>query len=170
MLEAREKRRYLEPGYRDLPREMTSGIFNRSLFIWLNALFWSGFRQPVDPEDLGVTDLKLHSNALHDAVRRQWKRQRLDCCVPLARALLRAHRHPSLAPVPARLCYAMLLFAQPYLIHRTINFLREPHTRMGEDIGSGLIGATAVIYIGLAVRSDSLLEPPRTRRLILIEM
>ncbi|KAJ9640194.1 hypothetical protein H2204_003419 [Knufia peltigerae] len=151
VLEAREKRRYLEPGYRDLPREMTSGIFNRSLFIWLNALFWSRFRQPVDPEDLGATDLKLHSNALHDAVRRQWKRQRLDCCVPLARALLRAHRHPSLAPVPARLCYAMLLFAQPYLIHRTINFLREPHTRMGEDIGSGLIGATAVIYIGLAI-------------------
>ncbi|KIW17840.1 hypothetical protein PV08_05035 [Exophiala spinifera] len=151
VLEARTKRKYLAPAYRDLPREMTSGIFNRSLFIWLNAFFWSGFRRPVGSRDLGVTDSQLHSEALHDAVRREWKRQQLDCCAPLAKALFRALRRSCLAPVPARLCYAALLFAQPYLIQRTINFLREPPTRIGDDIGYGLIGATAVIYLGIAI-------------------
>lgn len=55
-----------------------------------------------------------------------------------------------------RLCLAALRFAQPFLIQRIIDFVGEPSTKDTNSIAGGLIGATALVYIGMAVRYLSL--------------
>lgn len=45
-------------------------------------------------------------------------------------------------------------YAQPFLINRTVKFVNEPSTPENKNIGYGLIGATAVTYIGRAVRNE----------------
>lgn len=61
VLEAISKRRFLQPEYRVCPPEATSGIFNRSFFIWLNPLFRSGFSQVLDIDHLFVLDKHLEA-------------------------------------------------------------------------------------------------------------
>jgi len=51
-----------------------------------------------------------------------------------------------------RLCLAGFRFAQPFLIQTIINFVGEPSTEDTGGIAGGLIGATALVYIGMAVR------------------
>ena len=149
-LEVREKKRHLTPDYQNLPAETISWVFNRSLFLWLNSLFWSGFHRPVTSTELGSIDAQLLSATIHGRVKEEWERQQLNCSAPFRRSCIE--------PIPARLGYGALLFAQPFLIQRAIDFLRAPATRIRADIGYGFIGATALIYIGIAVSLPFLLK------------
>lgn len=54
------------------------------------------------------------------------------------------------APVPARIVQAALEFTQPFLITRTLYWLYIS-TPDSSTIGYGLLGAYAVVYIGIAV-------------------
>ena len=54
-----------------------------------------------------------------------------------------------------RLCFIGFEFAQPFLITRAINYVSEPVTSETKNEGYGLIAATAIIYIGLAVSPKS---------------
>ena len=56
-----------------------------------------------------------------------------------------------LSPVPARLCLIGFNYSQPFLVTRVINFVSQPKTSSSKNTGYGLIGATALIYVGLAV-------------------
>ena len=56
-----------------------------------------------------------------------------------------------LSPVPARVCLIGFNYSQPFLITRVINFVGQPVTPNSKSVGYGLIGATALIYVGLAV-------------------
>jgi len=49
--------------------------------------------------------------------------------------------------------------SQPFLINRTIKFISEPDNLHRKNIGYGLIGAYALVYIGTSVR----LLPHRTK-------
>lgn len=73
-LEATEKRAILRPEYQGYPPEATSGIFNRSFFLWLNSLFWAGFSKLLAIEDLFVLDKHLFSERIHDRMQEQWSR------------------------------------------------------------------------------------------------
>jgi ATP-binding cassette, subfamily C (CFTR/MRP), member 1 len=42
-------------------------------------------------------------------------------------------------------------FAQPFLVNRIVDFVGRPWTELSGDTMGGLVGATAIIYIGLAV-------------------
>jgi len=64
-LEAVGKRRLLAPEYRVLPPEATSGIYNRSFFLWLNPLFRSGFSRILDIDDLFALDKHLEAVYCH---------------------------------------------------------------------------------------------------------
>lgn len=64
---------------------------------------------------------------------------------------LKFYKWPILAGVLPRACRIAFRFAQPFLVQRTINYMSEsdgPNTR---NIGYGLIGAYALVYIGIAV-------------------
>jgi len=63
-LEVVEKRGILLEGYRGSPPEMTSGVLNRRVFLWLVPLFRRGFKRVISFEDLFPVDESLGSEYL----------------------------------------------------------------------------------------------------------
>lgn len=72
--ESQSKRPYLRSPYRHYPPESTSGIFNRTLFWWLNGLFLGGFRKLLSLEDLFQPDEALKSAPLKVKIESIWER------------------------------------------------------------------------------------------------
>lgn len=54
-----------------------------------------------------------------------------------------------LAVVPARLLYITFSFMHPFLISRILQYIEEEEN--DDEIRNGLIGATALTYVGVAV-------------------
>lgn len=52
VVESWEKRDILRPQYKNLSPEATSGVFNRSVFWWLNSLMKTGFGRLLTYDDL----------------------------------------------------------------------------------------------------------------------
>jgi hypothetical protein len=50
-----------------------------------------------------------------------------------------------------RLCLLGFTFAQPFLINQTVIFVSQSVEEATQNTGYGLIGAFALVYIGLAV-------------------
>jgi len=50
-----------------------------------------------------------------------------------------------------RLCLVGFNYAQPFLITSAIDYVSQPKNEMNRNDGYGLIGATALIYLGMAV-------------------
>ena len=80
VLEAQSKRPYLKSPYRDQCPEATSGIFNRSLFWWLNSLFHDGFRKLLFIDDLYTLDTGLMSEPLREQMQSAWEHRCKDFC------------------------------------------------------------------------------------------
>jgi ABC-type multidrug transport system fused ATPase/permease subunit len=55
------------------------------------------------------------------------------------------------AGIPPRLLYSAFTFAQPFLINTVVNYVGQPSEEQNGDHAKGLIGATALLYVGLAV-------------------
>jgi hypothetical protein len=68
-------------------------------------------------------------------------------------SLLRASFHSYLSSfisaIVPRLCLTAFTFAQPFLVTATLNFIDR--SEVEEAYGRGLIGAWALVYLGLAV-------------------
>ncbi|RFU25769.1 hypothetical protein B7463_g10568, partial [Scytalidium lignicola] len=150
-LETWNKRQYLIGKYQTLATETTSGIFSRSLFLWMNDLFKRGYRKVISSDDLGPIDSNLGSARVHQQLQDVWTRQDRPVNAPLLRSLWKALRWSILSPVPPRLCYSGFLFAQPFLINRATTYLTRPSNALEDDVGYGLIGAAACTYVGIAV-------------------
>lgn len=58
-LELWEKRQLLLPEWKAASLEDTSSIYNRALFVWLNALFVQGFRQVLTVDSLMEVDAEI---------------------------------------------------------------------------------------------------------------
>jgi len=53
-----------------------------------------------------------------------------------------------------RLSLVAFNISQPFLINRAINFIDTSKTVQPNNVGYGLIGAFALVYIGIAVNSS----------------
>jgi len=70
-------------------KESTRGLWNRSVFWWLNSMFLSGFRNVLQIGDLSSIDDAFASDALLAKLHRAWKKGRSDgSLVPDTRMLL----------------------------------------------------------------------------------
>ena len=72
LFEATEKRWMLRPQYKAYPPEATSGIINRSFFVWINSLFWTGFGKLLVIDDLFALDKHLISERVHNKMHAAW--------------------------------------------------------------------------------------------------
>jgi ATP-binding cassette subfamily C (CFTR/MRP) protein 1 len=72
ILEAAEKRDFLIGQYQHLAVETTSGIFNRSVFWWLNSMFMRGFRTLMTIDDLFVIEEMFESERLQQKLQVKW--------------------------------------------------------------------------------------------------
>ena len=73
LLELVEKRKILLPGFQQLPHEATSGILNRSLFWWLNAVITHGARSILSLGDLESLDPGLSTGTLLNRLQDRWQ-------------------------------------------------------------------------------------------------
>jgi ATP-binding cassette subfamily C (CFTR/MRP) protein 1 len=72
LLEARDKRIYLNSADRLRGPEETSSIFNLSMFWWLNDLFLRGFRKVLLLDDLFPIDHEMQSDYLSVRFAQKW--------------------------------------------------------------------------------------------------
>jgi len=70
----------------------------------------------------------------------------------LNRALIKLLGVPLLVPVLPRLALLALTLCQPLMLQRLLAYLEDPVARQDPKTGYALIGATVVIYVGMAVR------------------
>ncbi|OKL59747.1 hypothetical protein UA08_04922 [Talaromyces atroroseus] len=150
-LETKGKRAYLETKYQDLPPESTSGIINRSFMWWLNHLFFRGFKSLLTLDDLNRLDPNLHSASLSHSAQVAWQqRRRPERRFEVPFALCRALWWPLASAAIPRLFLIGFTFAQPFLLQTILEWLGQgPNVSRNE--GYGLLGATVLIYLGLAI-------------------
>lgn len=65
-------------------------------------------------------------------------------------ASFQAYAPQFLSAIIPRLLLSAFKFAQPFMITKVIHFVGEKNVSL--DIGRGLIGAYAFVYLGIAVR------------------
>lgn len=71
-LEIVEKRRSLEPAFRSLVREATSGFANLSIFWWLNEPLKNGARKVIALQDLDELAEDFRSETLQLKLGETW--------------------------------------------------------------------------------------------------
>ncbi|KAK1245968.1 hypothetical protein MKX07_005037 [Trichoderma sp. CBMAI-0711] len=157
LLELQEKRSFLLPPWNRLNPESTGSIINRSLFWWLNRLLIRGFRATLSGQSLYDTDAALKSRRLLSKIqdaRRSWAtpKFRLMQRHRLLFALLDSIRQSLiLAALPRIFCIGFK-FAQPFLLKRVVNYVANEKDHDPEkSTGFALVGATALVYISLAI-------------------
>ncbi|KAI1384393.1 ABC transporter [Hypoxylon trugodes] len=150
-LEAQSKGDRLKEKHKNLPPESISGIINRTLLWWVNVIFRRGFRTVLAIDDLYEIDESLSSNVLHRKITASWSTRHIpERRLEYPIAVIRAFRIPLLVTAIPRLFLIGFTFSQPFLISRTLELLGEPDNEASRQKGYGIIGAAALIYLGLA--------------------
>ncbi|KAI1673320.1 ABC transporter integral membrane type 1 [Pyrenophora tritici-repentis] len=129
--------------------EEISGIFSLSVFFWLNELFLAGYRTVLTVETLLPLDNSLETEALHARFARNIDYAKLQGDkFGLAKVLARTLKVPLLLPIVPRLALLGFTFCQPFFIEALLDYLAKP--TLDPNIGYGLIGASFLIYFGIA--------------------
>lgn len=134
--------------------EETTNIFGLGAFFWLNRLFLTGFNKVLSIEDLYPLDQNMTSKLLQGKLA-----DRLDVSsfhgqkLGLVKATAKALAVPLLLPVGPRIAMTAFQFCQPFLINTLLDYLQQPAGDSSKNIGYGLIGATLLIYVGIAASS-----------------
>ncbi|KAH8882337.1 P-loop containing nucleoside triphosphate hydrolase protein [Thozetella sp. PMI_491] len=150
ILEAQGKASIVRGG-KNLSPETLSGPYSRIFYWWLTPLLIRGFRQTIQLEDLSSLEPKMTSAFLGEKMRHSWESTNKTKRWALLCALCSALRWEIAAPVVSRIFLISFNFAQPFLITTAITFVQEPPQAGSEHTGYGLIGAAAVIYMGIAI-------------------
>ena len=147
-LESQGKQKWM-PGEQRSPEE-TSGIFNMSLFGWLNDLVMNGYRKVLSIDDLYSLDAKLSAAPLQAKFSEHWKKSNVKMRLRLLQVTFRTLRWQYIAPIGPRLALIGFTFCQPFLINSILNYIQDPN-HPSPNIGYGYIGAAAIVYIGIAI-------------------
>lgn len=110
----------------------------------------SGLGKILSMESLYDLDKQLDSKWLLQNIEKTWVRRKTGKH-SLLFCVLESLRNALMRGVFPRLCLIGFKFAQPFLINRIILFVESGGREDSKNIGYGLIGATGLIYVGLAV-------------------
>ncbi|KAE8358078.1 putative multidrug resistance protein [Aspergillus caelatus] len=139
LLEMRGKASYLKSPYRDYPPEATSGIVNLS------------FQKLMGNRDLDDLEPGLASGLAGERLKRVWEKHgSAKSKLSLPWVFVRCFWMEFLAVVWPRLCLIGFSFAQPFLIMAAVQHVERPMTAKTQNRGYGLIGATFLVYLGIA--------------------
>ncbi|PHH92904.1 hypothetical protein CDD83_3735 [Cordyceps sp. RAO-2017] len=125
------------------------GAVSRSFFLWLMPLIYAGFRRTLVVDDLYAPPIDAAPGPLEEKLWRGWKRSKPGSRNRLLLVTVRALLPRLLTPIVPRLCMVGFMATTPILLSRLIRFLDDRPESPND--GYGLLGAYALVYIGLAV-------------------
>ncbi|CAG8303457.1 unnamed protein product [Penicillium salamii] len=130
--------------------ETVSGPFSRGLFTWLNGLLWKGHSMLLTGDTLPIVHSKLLSSELADRFSVSWARHKQSGKNALLLSVIKCLRWEIAAIALPRLCVVGFGIAQPFLIGKVVSAFQQTDS-LAHEMGYGLIGATAIIFTGIAV-------------------
>lgn len=152
LLEAQRKSRWVDWDEKEHSPEETSGIFSLGVFFWLNKLFLTGYKKILTIKDLYPLDSSLDGKSLHEEFSRNMDYSKLKGNkYGLLKVLMRTLKLPLLLPIPPRLALLCFTFCQPFFIEKLLDHLSQPE--IDANVGYGFIGASILIYSGIAISS-----------------
>ncbi|KAI0390080.1 hypothetical protein F5Y17DRAFT_469176 [Xylariaceae sp. FL0594] len=152
LLEGWRKDRWVKDGDKAISPEETSGIYSLGLYSWLNRLAISGYRKVLQipdlyPLDNAIASERLHSQFASSFQSAKFRGRKHRLLLVLGRALV----VPLLLPVPARLLLIGFALSQPFFIQSLVAHLARPAGAESANVGYGFIGASVLIYGGIAL-------------------
>ena len=156
-----EKRRWLVPSEKDCSIEGVSGPFSRGLFTWLNGLLWKGHSVILTGNALPTVHEKLLSSKVATQFADSWASCTQSGQNALLLAVIKCLRWEIATIAFPRLCVVGFSIAQPFLIGKVVTVLQQTDP-LSQNMGYGLIAATAIIFTGIAV-SRSLVALSRSK-------
>ncbi|KIH89068.1 hypothetical protein SPBR_06346 [Sporothrix brasiliensis 5110] len=148
-----------------VPAEILAGPISRTVFHWLNSLLLVGYRNALQATDFGPIDDRLLSVRLRpkfQCVRDQYvnKENKSAANVSTNRLIVLTFSslgHLLAGPIIARLAVTAFSFTQPFLANAALTYLQsetDPNQPASRNYGYGLIGATALTYVGIAAATS----------------
>lgn len=129
-----------------LPRESLMGPIPRAFLWWLNEILARGWKDKLSLDHLFELDSHLDSKFLRDKLMKSTKARR-----GLLSSIVGALRWPLFVTVVPRLLLCAFNVSQPLLVEAATEYLSSPGRTSDRNTGYGLIGVTAIIYLGIAV-------------------
>ncbi|CAI7591777.1 unnamed protein product [Penicillium manginii] len=145
-----EKKRWLLKKTEKLSDESIGGPFNRGFFVWLNSLLRQGYTALLNGNELPHIHEKLSSQDLSKSFEAAWDNCNQNRKNALMFAIVKCLRWEILGIAMPRLAVIGFSVAQPFIVGRVVDVLQETDS-LSLDMGYGLIGATAIVFIGIAV-------------------
>ncbi|ERT02739.1 hypothetical protein HMPREF1624_01041 [Sporothrix schenckii ATCC 58251] len=148
-----------------VPAEILAGPISRTVFHWLNSLLLVGYRNALQATDFGPIDDRLLSVRLRpkfQRVRDQYVNKENKSAASVSTNRLIVLTFSSLGnllagPIIARLAVTAFSFTQPFLAKAALTYLQsetDPNQPASRNYGYGLIGATALTYVGIAAATS----------------
>lgn len=157
LLESYKKSKWIEPETLKRSPEESSGFFGLGAFSWLTSLFLSGYKNILCIDDLFPLDHSMATNALQERLLRYIAfsgPKPLGYGLGLTKTLLRTLALSLLLPVGPRIALLAFKFCQPFLMRTLLDYLQQPDAESSSKAGIGLIGATILIYGGIAISTS----------------
>ncbi|TDZ13509.1 ABC transporter atnG [Colletotrichum spinosum] len=144
-------------GYITLPagqatREEVSGIFGKSLMLWINPLLRLGYRRNLTLDDLEPLHDGISGERGLARLKEAWGTVNQAEKHPLTVAVLKAFWPELLIIHIPRLAMVGFSLSQALLVRTTITYIQNRYTRPPAN-GYALIVAFALVYVGNAVSS-----------------
>ncbi|KAH4005276.1 hypothetical protein HBI13_005130 [Parastagonospora nodorum] len=151
MLECRQKTSWVHwPNDEKHSPEETSSILSLGVFFWLNKMFLAGYRTILTMDTILPLDNSFDPETLHAEFSRYLLYEKLQGdSFGLAKVLIRTLKVPLLLPIVPRLALLGFTFSQPFFIETLLDYLAQPD--LDPNVGYGLIGASFLIFSGIAV-------------------
>ncbi|PYI34585.1 ABC transporter [Aspergillus indologenus CBS 114.80] len=152
VLESLHHQRWSRGDHKTHSPEETSGLYGLGTFLWLVPLVISGYKKVLDLSDLYSLDPSVSIEGLQKTFAKYTQRAlfRRDHNA-LAKAVARTLAIPFLLPVVPRLALIGFTICQSFLIETILEWLAKPDTTLTVKEGYALIGATALVYVGMPI-------------------
>ncbi|KAK9319112.1 hypothetical protein V1517DRAFT_266874 [Lipomyces orientalis] len=171
--ESQGKEKYLTtPFSQDTNREGRSGLCGLCLLTWVLPVLQRGLLYQLGLEDIPPVDQKLTAERLIRRLLSPWKQANCHSLSvnqskknQLLITLFRTYRTEFFSAVIPRLCFSGFTIMQPLLVSTIIGVVALPDSSETRNKGYGLIAASAIVYVGLAV--STVLYSRQTYRFII---
>ncbi|PYI24792.1 P-loop containing nucleoside triphosphate hydrolase protein [Aspergillus violaceofuscus CBS 115571] len=138
------------PQHSDSTEEESSSLWELCLLTWVLPILKQGFFSPLTLEQVPPIGHSLTAERLIRRLQRRWDQVYQSRRNQLFHTVFRTFKTEFLHGVIPRLGFSAFTLMQPLLVNAMIKFVGSPDNQMTRNKGYGLIGASAIVYLGLA--------------------